>query len=154
KTMLVPEALSTGPVMPQAHRDLYSYANSVMEPWDGPAALAAYDGRWVIGGMDRNGLRPMRYTVTTDGLLIAGSETGMVKIDEIDAVEKGRLGPGQMIAVDLGTGKLYKDTQIKDHLAARRPFSDWTQNTTALDTLVRAAPAEPAELSRDVLRRR
>ncbi|WP_207479941.1 glutamate synthase large subunit [Arenibaculum pallidiluteum] len=154
KTMLVPEAWSNRPVMPQAHRDLYSYANSVMEPWDGPAALAAYDGRWVIGGMDRNGLRPMRYTVTSDGLLVAGSETGMVKVDENAVVEKGRLGPGQMIAVDLKDGRLYRDTEIKDLLAGRRPFSDWTRNTTELDTLVQAAPAEAAELSRDELRKR
>ena len=66
-----------------------------MEPWDGPAALAMTDGRWVCGGLDRNGLRPMRYIVTGDGLLIAGSEVGMVPVDEATVVEKGALGPGQ-----------------------------------------------------------
>jgi glutamate synthase (NADPH/NADH) large chain len=154
KVMLIPEAWSTRPAMPQNLRDLYSYVNSVMEPWDGPAAITAYDGRWVIGGMDRNGLRPMRYTITADGLLIAGSETGMVKVDEAQVVEKGRLGPGRMIAVDLMAGKLYYDTEIKDMLAARQPYGQWAANTTKLDTLVKAAPAEPAELSRDELRRR
>ncbi len=74
---------------------MFHYCNAVMEPWDGPAAIAATDGRWVIAGLDRNGLRPLRYTVTTDGLLIVGSETGMVQLDEADIIEKGRVGPGQ-----------------------------------------------------------
>ena len=89
-----------------------------MEPWDGPAAICAYGGRWVIAGMDRNGLRPMRYTVTGDGLLIAGSETGMVRIDETHRRE-GPLGPGEMIAVDLQEGRLYHDQEIKDQAGRR-----------------------------------
>ena len=102
KTMLVPEAWSKQTVnMPKAWADMYSYCNSVIEPWDGPAALAMTDGRWVCGGLDRNGLRPMRYVVTGDGLLIAGSEAGMVPVDETTIREKGALGPGQMIAVDM-----------------------------------------------------
>ncbi|HSK39966.1 MAG TPA: glutamate synthase central domain-containing protein, partial [Arenibaculum sp.] len=152
KTMLIPEASFARPVMPQKLHDLYGYVNSVMEPWDGPAAITAYDGRWVIGGMDRNGLRPMRYSITEDGLLVAGSETGMIKIDEVRIIEKGRLGPGQMIAVDLAEGRLYHDGEIKDLLAGRQPYGEWVANITELDTLVKAAPAEPAELSRDELR--
>lgn len=154
KTMLVPEAWSERETMPQAHRDLYSYANAVMEPWDGPAALALYDGRWVVGGMDRNGLRPMRYVVTGDGLLIAGSETGMVKVDERTVREKGRLGPGQMIALDLEEGRLYRDREIKDKLAAQKPYGSWVRHITALDDLVKGAPVEPAELDAVSLRRR
>ncbi|SNR90373.1 MULTISPECIES: glutamate synthase large subunit [unclassified Azospirillum] len=154
KTMLVPEAWSNKEVMPQAHRDLYSYANSVMEPWDGPAALAIYDGRWVVGGVDRNGLRPLRYVITGDGLIIGGSEAGMVKINEQAVVEKGRLGPGQMIAVDLVEGRLFHDREIKDNLAAQRPYGNWIGNITVLDDLVKKAPVEPAELSKDELRRR
>lgn len=154
KTMLVPEAWSNKEVMPQAHRDLYSYANSVMEPWDGPAALAIYDGRWVVGGVDRNGLRPLRYVITGDGLIIGGSEAGMVKINEQAVVEKGRLGPGQMIAVDLVEGKLFHDREIKDNLAAQRPYGNWIGNITVLDDLVKKAPVEPAELSKEELRRR
>ncbi|TWB23953.1 glutamate synthase (NADPH) large subunit [Nitrospirillum bahiense] len=154
KTMLVPEAWSDRETMPQNHRDLYSYANAVMEPWDGPAALAMYDGRWVVGGMDRNGLRPMRYVVTGDGLLIAGSETGMTKVEEYSVQEKGRLGPGQMIALDLAEGRLYKDREIKDTLAASKPYGSWVRHITALDDLVKGAPAATAELSRDQLRRR
>jgi len=99
---------------------MYAYCNSVIEPWDGPAALAMTDGRWVCGGLDRNGLRPMRYVVTGDGLLIAGSEAGMVPVDEATIREKGALGPGQMIAVDMAAGKLYHDVALKDKLAAAR----------------------------------
>ena len=106
KTMLVPEAWSKlATKMPQAWLDMYSYSNAVMEPWDGPAALAMTDGRWVCGGLDRNGLRPMRYVVTGDGLVIAGSEAGMVPTDDMTVREKGALGPGQMLAVDMGEGQ-------------------------------------------------
>src|SRR3712207_6289593 len=127
-----------------------------MEPWDGPAALAMTDGRWVVGGMDRNGLRPMRYTITSDGLIIAGSETGMVKIDETQVVEKGRLGPGEMIAVDLATGKLFRDRELKDHLASQKPWGNWVKNTTHLDELVKSASlkGEPSDMERAELRRR
>ena len=105
QVMMIPDAWNFTPAIPQAHKDLYAYTNSVMEPWDGPAALAAFGGRWVMAGMDRNGLRPMRYTITGDGLLVVGSETGMVRTDESTVAEKGRVGPGQMIAVDLAEGK-------------------------------------------------
>ena len=134
KTMLVPESWSKQAVeLPQAWRDMYSYCNSVMEPWDGPAALAMTDGRWVCGGLDRNGLRPMRYVVTGDNLLIAGSEAGMVPVDETTVREKGALGPGQMIAVDMKEGRLFHDTEIKDKLAAAQPFGDWVGKINELD---------------------
>ncbi|WP_271951683.1 glutamate synthase large subunit [Ruegeria faecimaris] len=134
KTMLVPESWSKQAVeLPQAWRDMYSYCNSVMEPWDGPAALAMTDGRWVCAGLDRNGLRPMRYVVTGDGLVIAGSEAGMVPIDEASVTEKGALGPGQMLAVDMKKGKLYRDTQIKNKLARALPFGDWVGKINDLD---------------------
>ncbi len=141
KTMLVPESWSKQAVeLPEPWRDMYSYCNAVMEPWDGPAALAMTDGRWVCAGLDRNGLRPMRYTVTGDGLLIAGSETGMVPTDEATAVEKGALGPGQMIAVDMQTGKLFHDTEIKDALAASQPFGEWVGKITELDEELAGLP--------------
>ncbi|MXQ08422.1 glutamate synthase large subunit [Alphaproteobacteria bacterium GH1-50] len=153
KTMLVPESWSKQAVeLPEAWRDMYSYCNSVMEPWDGPAALAMTDGRWVCAGLDRNGLRPMRYTVTGDGLLIAGSETGMVPTDESNVVEKGALGPGQMIAVDMADGKLFHDTEIKDALAASQPFGEWVGKITELDDELQGLTEKPlfegAELRR------
>ena len=99
----------------------------------GPAALAMTDGRWVCAGLDRNGLRPMRYVVTGDGLLIAGSETGMVPVDEATVREKGALGPGQLLAVDMAEGRLFHDTQIKDKLAASQPFGSWVTKIKELD---------------------
>jgi len=134
KTMLVPESWSKQAVeLPQAWRDMYSYCNSVMEPWDGPAALAMTDGRWVCAGLDRNGLRPMRYVVTGDGMLIAGSEAGMVPTDEATVREKGALGPGQLIAVDMAEGALFHDTEIKDKLANAQPFGEWVGKINDLD---------------------
>ncbi|AZQ69363.1 glutamate synthase large subunit [Silicimonas algicola] len=134
KTMLVPEAWSKQATeLPEPWRDMYNYCNAVMEPWDGPAALAMTDGRWVCAGLDRNGLRPMRYTVTGDGLLIAGSETGMVPVEESSVIEKGALGPGQMIAVDMVAGKLFHDVEIKDALAASQPFGEWVGKIAELD---------------------
>ena len=91
------------------------------------------DGRWVCAGLDRNGLRPMRYVVTGDGLVIAGSEAGMVPIDEATVTEKGALGPGQMLAVDMKKGKLFRDTQIKDKLARALPFGEWVGKINDLD---------------------
>jgi len=140
--MLVPESWSHRPHMPQTHRDFFAYCNCVIEPWDGPAALAASDGRWVIASMDRNGLRPLRYSVTTDGLVVVGSETGMVPLDESDVMEKGRLGPGEMIGVQLEEGRFYHDHELKDMLAARHPYSDWVKNIVEMDSLI-GAEKEP-----------
>jgi len=95
KAMLIPESIGSNSTMPQAHRDLFLYCNAVMEPWDGPAAIAATDGRWAVAGLDRNGLRPMRYTITADKLLIVGSETGMVKVREDEVLAKGALARGR-----------------------------------------------------------
>ena len=141
KTMLVPEAWSKSAVeMPKPWQDMYAYCNAVMEPWDGPAALAMTDGRWVCGGLDRNGLRPLRYVVTGDGLLIAGSEAGMVPVDEAVVREKGALGPGQMIAVDMAEGRLYHDAEMKDRLAGAQPYADWLAKVTDLNALMRDVP--------------
>ncbi|SDX33810.1 glutamate synthase large subunit [Roseicitreum antarcticum] len=154
KTMLVPEAWSQSAIeMPKAWQDMYAYCNAVMEPWDGPAALAMTDGRWVCGGLDRNGLRPMRYVVTGDNLLIAGSEAGMVPIDEMQVREKGALGPGQMIAVDMKEGRLYHDTELKNRLSAAQPFGEWVEKVTDLNALLRDVP-ETAMFDGAELRRR
>ncbi|OSP54437.1 glutamate synthase large subunit [Pseudoruegeria sp. SK021] len=154
KTMLVPESWSKQAIeLPAPWRDMYSYCNSVMEPWDGPAALAMTDGRWVCAGLDRNGLRPMRYVVTGDGLLIAGSEAGMVPVDEATVVEKGALGPGQMIAVDMKTGKLFHDTELKDKLASSQPFGDWVGKINELDEVLKEADEAPGFKGEDLRRR-
>jgi glutamate synthase (NADPH/NADH) large chain len=154
KTLLVPPAWSNKMAMPQAHQDLFSYCNCVMEPWDGPAALVATDSRWVIAGMDRNGLRPLRYSRTSDGLLVVGSEAGMVPLKEVDIVEKGRVGPGEMIGVDLVTGTFFRDVALKDRLAAHRPYGKWVENIRLLEDLVAARPPAPVQYGREELRRR
>ncbi|GGE11883.1 glutamate synthase (NADPH) large subunit [Gemmobacter megaterium] len=154
KTMLVPEAWSKSTVeLPKPWQDMYAYCNAVMEPWDGPAALAMTDGRWVCGGLDRNGLRPMRYVITGDGLLIAGSEAGMVPVDEMTVREKGALGPGQMIAVDMAEGKLYHDAEMKDKLAAAQPFGDWVQKVTDLNAIMRDVPEKALFKGADLRKR-
>ena len=121
KLMLVPEAV--GQDTPAPHASMYQYLASVMEPWDGPAALVMTDGRWAVAGMDRNALRPLRYTRTSDGLLIVGSESGMVPVPESTVVAKGRLGPGQMIAVDLVEGVVLDDAAIKDRIAGEADYA-------------------------------
>jgi glutamate synthase (NADPH/NADH) large chain len=154
KTLLIPEAWRKQPVMPESWRAMYAYCNAVMEPWDGPAAIAATDGTWVIAGMDRNGLRPLRYAITRDGLVFCGSETGMVPLPEQDIAEKGRVGPGQMLAVDLANGRVYHDGELKDLLAGDRPFQDWVQNLKSLNAITRKDTGEPALFEGDELRRR
>ncbi|AMU93248.1 MAG: glutamate synthase large subunit [Sphingopyxis terrae] len=123
KLILVPEAWATDEEMPAAHKAMYNFLASVMEPWDGPAALAMTDGRWAVAGMDRNALRPLRYTLTADNLLVVGSESGMVLLPEASIRKKGRLGPGQMIAVDLDEGTLYEDRAIKDKIAGTHDYA-------------------------------
>ena len=138
KTMMIPESWSKLTAeMPKKWQNMYAYCNSVMEPWDGPAALAMTDGRWVAAGLDRSGLRPMRYVVTGDGLLIAGSEAGMVSVNESEVIEKGALGPGEMIAVDLDRGILLHDKDLKNELANSAPFDDWASKIIDLEKLTK-----------------
>ena len=138
KTMMVPESWSKLTVeMPKKWQNMYAYCNSVMEPWDGPAALAMTDGRWVAAGLDRSGLRPMRYVVTADNLLIAGSEAGMITINESQVVEKGALGPGEMIAVDLTRGILLHDKDLKNELSDSLPFDEWASKIIDLEKVTK-----------------
>ncbi|SFP55082.1 glutamate synthase large subunit [Sphingomonas rubra] len=153
KLMLVPEALDEGGDTPAPHAAMYRYLASVMEPWDGPAALAMTDGRWAVAGMDRNALRPLRYTRTADGLLIVGSESGMVPVPESTVVEKGRLGPGQMIAIDLDEGVVFTDREIKDRIAGEQDYAAMTGEFLTLDDLPQAT-AEPLRYPRAELARR
>jgi glutamate synthase (NADPH/NADH) large chain len=118
KLMMIPDSWSKrSKTVPKNHQDLFNFLNSTIEPWDGPAAICATDAKWVLAATDRNGLRPLRYAITSDDLFFAGSESGMIKIPEEKIIEKGKLGPGQIIAIDLKKGKLFKDKEIKDYLA-------------------------------------
>jgi len=154
KLMLVPEAWQEGGETPAAHLAMYQYLASVMEPWDGPAALAMTDGRWVVAGLDRNALRPLRYTLTADNLLIVGSESGMVVVSEATVVAKGRLGPGQMIAVDLAEGQVYLDREIKDRIAAEKPYADYVKGFRTASHLPDPLPDARPEWDRAELLRR
>ena len=154
KSMMIPEASSSNPNVPPKHRAMYNYVNGVMEPWDGPAAIAAVAGKWALVGLDRNGLRPMRYVRTSDELLIAGSEAGMVPQDEARIVEKGRLGPGEMLAVDMDLPKLYKDHELKDMLADTHDYAAWTGRTVELDSLIKQDAPATEHFEADELRRR
>ncbi len=148
KAMMIPEASVSNPNVPPKHRAMYNYVNGVMEPWDGPAAIAAVAGKWALVGLDRNGLRPMRYVVTSDDLLIAGSESGMVPQDENKILEKGRLGPGEMLAVDMDQPQLFKDRELKDMLADTHDYASWTTRTVELDLADQAGHAARAALRR------
>jgi len=157
KLMLIPQAWQKDDTLDPATRAMYAFFASLMEPWDGPAALAMTDGRWVVAGLDRNALRPMRYCLTRDGLLITGSEAGMVVVPEADVAQKGALGPGEMIAVDLDAApaRFYSDAQIKAKVAGAQDYADLVAHFTAFEDLAgRAAPEPAAGFSRDELRRR
>ena len=118
KLMLVPDAWSKkNRTLPKNHQQLFNFLNSTMEPWDGPAAIAATDNEWVIAANDRNGLRPLRYAITKDKLLFAGSETGMIELNEKKILSKGRLGPGEILGIRIEKGKVFSNDQIKDYLA-------------------------------------
>ena len=118
KLMLIPDAWSKkSEILPKDHMQLFNFLNSTMEPWDGPAAIAGTDNEWVIAATDRNGLRPLRYTITKDKLLFAGSETGMIELDETRILSKGRLGPGEIIGLRIEKGKVFSNSEIKNYLA-------------------------------------
>jgi glutamate synthase domain-containing protein 2/glutamate synthase domain-containing protein 1/glutamate synthase domain-containing protein 3 len=123
--MLVPAAWQGDSSVPAEVKDFYEYHQTLNEPWDGPAALVFSDGRTVGACLDRNGLRPSRYKITEDGLICLGSEVGLLPIDDAKVVEKGRLAPGEIIAIDTVTGKLLRNDEIKASYAKRQPYGAW-----------------------------
>ncbi len=151
--MLVPEAWEHATEMSDEKRAFYEYHSCLMEPWDGPATLPFTDGRFIGAILDRNGLRPSRYTVTKDGVVILSSETGVLDVDPANVESKGRLQPGKMFLVDLKEHRLISDEEVKSRLAARRPYLDWiTENTLDLDDL--PSSAAPDTYDTDELHRR
>jgi len=125
--VMVPEAYQNQPLLKGREEivDFYEYHSGVQEPWDGPALLVFSDGKQVGACLDRNGLRPARYCITRDGMVIVASEAGVVDIPEAEIVEKGRLGPGQTIAVDMETHEVLKNWEIKERIARRHPYGEW-----------------------------
>jgi len=126
--MLVPEAWEHTPDLDPAWRDFYQYHACLMEPWDGPAALAFTDGVAAGAILDRNGLRPLRYKIADDGLVVAASEVGVVDIPDARVVEKGRLGPGEMLVVDTARGRILKKPEVMAEVVGRRPYGQWVRS--------------------------
>ena len=139
--MLVPEAWQHHGTMSRTKRDFYAYHACLMEPWDGPAAIPFTDGVSVGAVLDRNGLRPSRYTVTRDGRVIMASETGVLPIDPANVATKGRLEPGRMFLVDLEQGRIIHDDEIKETMAARQPYGRWLKENQL--HLADLPPGEP-----------
>jgi len=123
--MMIPEAWENHETMPQNRRDFYAFHASLMEPWDGPACVTFTDGNQVGAVLDRNGLRPSRFWVTNDGLVVLASEVGVLDIPAENIVRKGRLQPGKMFLVDIEAGRIIEDSEIKDQLADSSPYGDW-----------------------------
>ena len=152
KLMMIPDSWSKrSKTVPKNHQDLFNFLNSSIEPWDGPAAICATDSKWVLAATDRNGLRPLRYTITSDDLFFAGSESGMIKIPEEKIISKGKLGPGQIIAIDLKKGKLFKDKDIKDYIA--KDYKKYSKQIIDLDKKIFIDKERP-EFTSEELRKR
>ena len=143
--MLIPEAWEKHATMSDAKKAFYEYHACLMEPWDGPASIAFSDGTCIGAVLDRNGLRPSRYTVTKDGYVIMASETGVLEVKPENVHYKGRLQPGRMFLIDIDKGRIVDDEEIKAEIAARQPYRQWlTQNLLTLDQLPHPEPCRPA----------
>ena len=141
--MLIPEAWAGNPLMDEKRRAFYEYHAALMEPWDGPAALAFTDGRQIGATLDRNGLRPARYVVTKDDLVVMASEAGVLDIPEEKIVKKWRLQPGKMFLIDLEQGRIIDDAELKASLAEAKPYKAWLEKTQVmLEELPAPTPAE------------
>ena len=156
--MLIPEAWEQLEHMDADLRGFYEYHACLTEPWDGPAAMAFTDGRVAAAAMDRNGLRPARYQVTRGGLVVMGSEVGLIPLDQSEIIETGRLGPGQMVAVDTERHELLRNDDIKRRVSRRRPYRHWVgehmgrvERAASIDVSSIPQPDEGELLSRQIL---
>src|SRR5437588_2111279 len=141
--MMIPEAWAGNPLMDEERRAFYEYNAALMEPWDGPAAIAFTNGRQIGATLDRNGLRPARYFVTRDERIIMASEMGVLPIPEKDIVTKWRLQPGKMLLVDLDAGRLIPDEELKAQLAKSHPYKEWLERTQIVLEDQPPAPQRP-----------
>jgi glutamate synthase (NADPH) large chain len=154
-SMLIPEAWDNDSSMPEDVKAFYEYHASLMEPWDGPAAVAFTDGRLIGAKLDRNGLRPGRYLVTADNLVIMASEAGVLPVKPEEIRMKGRLAPGRMLLVDTEQKRLISDEEIKQRLAARQPYATWLKdNQITLDHLPAPANVLPTDHETILMRQR
>ncbi|MCL2661103.1 MAG: glutamate synthase subunit alpha, partial [Acidobacteriaceae bacterium] len=151
--MMIPEAWAGNPDMDEDKRAFYEYHASLMEPWDGPAAIAFTDGRIVGATLDRNGLRPGRYIVTKDDLVVLASEAGVIEVPAEDIKKKGRLQPGRMFLVDTVAQRIISDAEIKKELAARKPYAEWLQQQQVTTDILPEPTRTIATNSETLLRR-
>lgn len=134
--MLVPESFNDKNPISEELKAFYEYHSILMEPWDGPAALLFSDGRFAGGMLDRNGLRPARYLITNNDMMVVASEVGVMDFEPGEIKEKGRLQPGKILMIDTEQGKIYYDGELKEQLASARPYRTWlSTNRIELDTL-------------------
>jgi glutamate synthase domain-containing protein 2/glutamate synthase domain-containing protein 1/glutamate synthase domain-containing protein 3 len=153
--MLIPEAWDGNPHLSRERRAFYEYHASLMEPWDGPAAIAFTDGRCIGATLDRNGLRPGRYVVTNDNLVVLASESGVLDIPPEEIKEKGRLQPGKMFLVDTVQGRIIPDDEVKQSLATRQPYAQWLEeNLITLEKLPEPVRIQPHDADTLVSRQR
>ncbi len=146
--MMIPEAWQHDQTMSQEKRDFYEYFSCLMEPWDGPASIAFTDGTYIGAVLDRNGLRPSRYYITTDDRCIMASEVGVLDIEPKNVVEKGRLQPGKMFLIDFEQGRMIPDDEIKEEWAREQPWGDWLrQQRLEINDLPQAASVPHLESS-------
>jgi len=146
--MMIPEAWAGNPLMDEDRRAFYEYHAALMEPWDGPAAMAFTNGRQIGATLDRNGLRPARFVVTDDDLVVMASEVGVLDIPESKIVKKWRLQPGKMLLVDLEAGRIVDDAELKRTLATEKPYREWIAKCRlSLESMPEPAPADPPDAS-------
>ncbi|MFT6581918.1 MAG: glutamate synthase (NADPH/NADH) large chain [Alphaproteobacteria bacterium] len=150
--LMIPEAWSGNPLMDTQRRAFYEYNAALMEPWDGPAAVAFTDGRQIGATLDRNGLRPARYIVTDDDTVVMASEMGVLPIPESKIVKKWRLQPGKMLLIDLEQGRIIDDDEIKADLSGQRPYQEWLDRTQiVLEDLPETGKSAPASKTTTLL---
>src|SRR4030066_354891 len=127
--LLIPEAWAGNPLMDEERRAFYEYHAALMEPWDGPAAVAFTDGRMIGATLDRNGLRPARYLIPDDDVVLMASEMGVVDIPQHKIVKKWRLQPGKMFLIDMQAGRIVEDEELKSRLAVAKPYRQWIEQS-------------------------
>ena len=151
--MMIPEAWENHELMDERRRAFYEYHAAMMEPWDGPAAMAFTDGRQVCAALDRNGLRPARYCITDDDLVVLASESGVLPIPESKIVKKWRLQPGKMFLIDLEQGRIVDDEELKNQYANARPYRQWIENVRVKLDDIPVPEQAPASFSASLLDR-
>jgi glutamate synthase (NADPH/NADH) large chain/glutamate synthase (ferredoxin) len=144
--MLVPSAYGIDPTTSQDLKEFYEFHECFSEPWDGPAALVFTDGLTIGASLDRNGLRPSRFKLTDDGTFALGSEVGIIAIDDAKVIKKGRLAPGEMLAIDVVKGTIRYNDEIKAELSARQPYGDWLKSRKSLTSLAPQAPKQDVDV--------